>query len=100
MDKTFEKVWIELQTCLQERRFIRNWTVNRGFFGKDFFAQSQREGIYCDPPGTLVNKDAFHQIWEVWDKYLAQQISRRELCDLPNYYTKYVISIFHQCLEK
>lgn len=100
MEKSFEKDWHALQNNLRERRHIRNWTVTRGYSGKDFFAQSQRDGIYCDPPGILVNKDAFHQIWEVWDQYLAKQISRRELCDLPNYHTKYVISIFHQYLEK
>jgi hypothetical protein len=100
METPFEKVWIALQNSLQERRHIRNWTVTRGYTGKDFFAQAQRESVFCDPPGVMVNKKSFYQIWEVWDQYLAKNISRRALCDLPNYHTKYVISIFHQYLEK
>ncbi len=99
MDKTFENFWISLRKSLKEPRHIGNWTVNSGYLGKDFFVRAKQEGIYCDPPGVLVEKDAFFEIWERWDRYLSSEISRKELRDLPNYFTKYIISIFHHFME-
>jgi hypothetical protein len=100
MDATFEVFWGAVNAALSEATHVRNWTVDRRYTGKDFNAISVGKSIHCDPPGVNVSKEDFWKIWQVWEEYLAGEIKRQELRDLPHYNTKYVISILHYFMEK
>ena len=99
MDAKFEVVWGALKTALNESTAIRNWTVDSGYVGEDFSAQTQGNAIYCALPGVNVSRDDFWKIWQLWDQYLAGDVKRQVLRDLPHYNTKYVISILHHFME-
>lgn len=99
MNAVFEIFWDKLRASLKENTNIQNWTVYSGFVGENFMAQIVGEKIYCDPPGAEVTKDDCESIWRVWEKYLAGDVKRKELRDLPHYNTKYVISILHHFME-
>lgn len=99
MGQKFEIFWGTLCVALRKPCLIRNWTVNSDYIGQDFQAMAKGESIYCEPPGVRVQKESFREIWQLWDQYLEGEISRKDLRDLPNYHTKYVISIFHHFME-
>jgi len=99
MDAKFEVFWGTLKRALQSATSIRNWTVDNKYLGNDFSAQCQGNSIYCDPPGVNVSQDDFWKIWDLWTQYLAGDVKRQDLRDLPHYNTKYVISILHHFME-
>jgi len=99
MDVTFNVFWGALKLALQKPISVRNWTVDSEYVGEDFTAQVQGNSIYCEPPGVNVSKDDFWKIWQCWGQYLAGNVKRQELRDLPHYNTKYVISILHHLME-
>ena len=99
MDAKFEVLLGALKFALFKATVIHNWTVDSGYVGEDFSAEVQGNTFYCDPPDVNVSQDDFRKIWQLWDQYLAGDVKRQALRDLPHYNTKYVINIFHNLME-
>ena len=80
---------------------IKNWTVKKGHTGEDFTAQvKNNHTIQCTTlKGSEQNvpKRDFELIYENWEGYLSERITRTDF--QKSRFTKYTISIIHQFLK-
>jgi hypothetical protein len=103
----FDIFWSRLTSWLSYRQHIRNWTVKNGEIGEDFEAvHAGGNYIIVYPKSALhvqrVPKNDFKVIYEKWDEYKAELIPRSYFVKGPIAHTrfsKYIISIIHQCLN-
>lgn len=104
----FEIFWSKMKTWLSDRRRIANWTANSGEIGEDFEAEHAGGNyIFVYPKSALrkqrVPKKDFEVIYEKWDEYVERLIPRYYFFKGPiarSRFTKYTISIIHQCLSR
>jgi hypothetical protein len=94
----FETVWKNLTTWLKKKRYIRNWSVCKSYFGKDFEAWYNPERDLVRVQDIRVRKKSFQLVYEAWELYLARKISRTELCS-KDFFTTYTISILKEYFE-
>jgi hypothetical protein len=99
-ENAFNDFWAKLSSWLSSKQEIKNWTLKSGTIGEDFLA-GPIIGNY-----VLVNaisaentqripKNDFKLIFDNWDDYLDECISRGDLVKQSRF-TKYTISIIHQ----
>ncbi len=94
----FESFWKELSTWLKKKRYVRNWSVCKSYFGKDFEAWYMPERDLVRVQDIRVRKKSFQIVYEAWEQYVARKISRRELCG-KDFFTTYTISILKEYFE-
>lgn len=94
----FETFWKELSTWLKKKRYVRNWSVCKSYFGKDFEAWYMPERDLVRVQDIRVRKKSFQLVYEAWEQYQARKISRRELCS-KDFFTTYTISILKEYFE-
>ena len=94
----FEILWKNLTTWLKKKRHIRNWSVCKSYFGKDFEAWYNPERDLVRVQDIRVRKKSFQLMYEAWELYLARKISRTELCG-KDFFTTYTISILKEYFE-
>lgn len=91
----FETFWKGLTIWLKKKRPIRNWSVCKSYFGKDFEAWYMPERDLVRVQDIRVRKKSFQIMYEAWEQYLARKISRREMCS-KDFFTTYTISILKE----
>ncbi len=94
----FESFWTELSAWLKKKRYVRNWSVCKSYFGKDFEAWYMPERDLVRVQDIRVRKKSFQLVYEAWEQYQARKISRRELCS-KDFFTTYTISILKEYFE-
>lgn len=63
--RTFQQVWTLLAQKMASPQVIRNWTVDKGFFGEDFTAQCVRNRVECGLPNgseILISRSDFETV--------------------------------------
>jgi hypothetical protein len=103
----FGVFWFRLTSWLSRRQRIMNWTVKSGEIGEDFEAvHAGGNYVIVYPKSALrvqrVPKNDFKVIYEKWDEYIAELIPRSYFVKGPivhSRFSKYIISIIHQCLN-
>jgi hypothetical protein len=99
----FDVFWSELSSWLSNKPSIANWTLKSGPIGEDFEAGPVCGNyVIVKAPSALtsqkVPKRDFELMYENWDAYIDEKISRGELAKKSRF-TKYTISIIHQYLN-
>ena len=94
----FETFWQELTAWLKKKRYVRNWSVCKSYFGKDFEAWYMPERDLVRVEDIRVRKKSFQTMYQAWGQYVARKISRRELCG-KDFFTTYTISILKEYFD-
>jgi hypothetical protein len=100
IEATFDTFWTELKSFLSVRKLIRNWTVQKGYYGENFEAIYDFGKVVVFPISASrqeVPRADFKLIFDNWRKYIDGKIDRKELCEYSRF-TKYTISIIHEFL--
>jgi len=102
----FDTFWSALTSWLSGKKRIVNWTVHSGEIGEGFDAvYISGNYVIVYPRSAVVQrtpKSDFKIMYENWDGYVAGLIPRSHFVNGPiarSRFTKYVISIIHQCLS-
>jgi len=102
----FDTFWYELTSWLSSKQHIINWTADKGEAGEDFEAlHAGGNSIIAYPKSAGVQripKKDFKILYENWNGYVTGVIPRSHFVHGPiagSRFTKYVISILHQCLS-
>lgn len=87
---------------------VRNWTVNRGYFGDDIIIQAVGENFVevaapdsktGEVTSVRVPQQDFEYVYTNWDAYLAGDMTRHELRDNCRN-TRYVIDVLRHLSEQ
>jgi len=95
----FNLVWNYIQSNLKQGMKVKNWTVDKDYFGLDITIITKSYKFIEFDSSTAktiqkVAKDEFEKIWKVWPDYKTQKIKRGEMVEF-NRHTRYIIDLFH-----
>lgn len=95
--ENFDHVWEKIHQKVQPGSHIPDWTALKGYLGKTIEVISLSEnGVRVralhKKSIVYVPKNDFKIIWNIWSKYLRQEIRRHEIMDMIRT-SVYVISI-------
>lgn len=102
-----KEIWQVVSENLQAGMTVRNWTVNRGYFGDDIIIQAVGENfVEVAAPDSKTGEVAtvcvpqqdFEYVYTNWDAYLAGDMTRHELRD-NCWNTRYVIDVLRHLAE-
>ena len=96
----FEELWEYLQISLQVGDEIPHWSVSEKYDKTEFtiveMSDFEIKIKTSKNANVSIPRKDFETIFNNWDEYLKKKVLRKELRDIPNRNTTYVISILHK----
>ena len=96
----FDDCWEYIQEHLKIGDVISHWSVAGQFEDKEFvileISEYGLEIQNSEKASRQVSKKDFEKVFLVWEEYIQGKILRRDLRDIPNKNTTYVISLLHK----
>lgn len=95
----FEEFWKLLKSSLKNGEVIPHWSLHRPqekTFIVDNIYENKIEITNSKNRKRVISKTDFENIFSKWDSYKQGGITRKELRDIPNQNTTYVISIIYK----